>query len=350
MRPFDHDNAERLSHRLGWISLGIGLAGLFAPRQVAKLIGARPSNDLVRSIRLVAIREMAVGAIIFARPGRAWPIWARVAGDAVDLTLMSQAADDLDARRRLVWATGAAAGLTAVDIGCATSLTTGTNGHAFAARVAHALRRGERSIHREKIMASDQTLRALLTEDIRDLYDAERQLTKALPKFARAANSDQLREALDLHLEETEGQIGQLEEVFEALGEKPQTKHCAGIAGILDEGMDFIHGDYDGAVLDAAIIAMVQRAEHYEITAYGTCIAWAKALRLSNVASMLTAMLDEEKAVDRKLTELAEGGINTDAAAADAEAEEETGIERVSRMTPHTRRPDNGHRRHPHTH
>jgi ferritin-like metal-binding protein YciE len=341
MRTFN-DRTAQFARRLGWLSLGVGLTQMLAPRFVARVIGASPSPATRRSLRLVGLRDAALGVIILARPGRAWPIWARVGGDVVDLTLMSRAADDIHARRRLVWATGAAAGLTAVDIGCASTLTRGGP----IERIGRRLRRPSQSLYQEKVMSGDQNLRALLTEDLRDMYDAERQLTKALPKFARAANSDELRETLEQHLEETEGQIGQLEEVFEALDEKPHSTHCTGMAGIIEEGIDLIHGDYEGPVQDAAIIAMVQRAEHYEITAYGTCIAWAKALGLGNVASMLGAMLEEEKEVDRALTALAEGGINTDAASVDVEDAEDS---RIRPMTPSSRA-DNGGRRTPHTH
>ncbi len=172
-------------------------------------------------------------------------------------------------------------------------------------------------------MANQSALRELFTEEIRDLYNAERQLTKALPKLSRAANSDALRQAIDGHLKETEGHIERLESVFEGLGEKPRSKYCAGIAGIIEEGSDLIGEDHEGAVLDAGIIAAAQRAEHYEIGAYGSVIAWAKVLGLSQIASTLEATLEEEKAADEKLSALAEGSINLQAAAMDAEGDDE---------------------------
>jgi ferritin-like metal-binding protein YciE len=163
-------------------------------------------------------------------------------------------------------------------------------------------------------MANAQTLRELFVDEIRDLYNAERQLTKALPKMARAASSDDLREAFEAHLAETETQIERLDSVFESLDEKPRGKHCEGMAGIIEEGSNLMKEDFDGAVLDAGLIASAQRVEHYEIGAYGTVIAWAKALGMSDVAAMLDETLAEEKATDQKLNSLAEGAINVDAA------------------------------------
>ena len=167
---------------------------------------------------------------------------------------------------------------------------------------------------------AEKTLRDALVDEIRDLYNAEKQLTKALPKLAKAACSDELREAIEAHLGETQGQITRLERVFELLDEKPRGKHCAGIAGIIEEGAEMLKEDFDGPVMDAVIIAAGQRAEHYEIAAYGTVIAWAEALELSEVAEVLTETLEEEKAADEKLSALAEAGINE---AATAEASDE---------------------------
>ena len=122
-------------------------------------------------------------------------------------------------------------------------------------------------------------LREALVDEIRDLYNAEKQLTKALPKLAKGATSDELREAFETHLEETEGHVTRLERVFELLDEKPRGKHCAGMAGIIEEGSDMLQEDAEDAVMDAMLIAAGQRAEPYEIGAYGTCIAWAEAPR-----------------------------------------------------------------------
>jgi len=171
---------------------------------------------------------------------------------------------------------------------------------------------------------SGNNLREALVEEIKDLYNAERQLTKALPKLAKAATSGELREAFESHLEETEGHITRLERVFELLGEKPRGKHCAGIAGIIEEGSDTMQEDAEDAVMDAMLIAAGQRAEHYEIGAYGTVIAWAEALELTEVAEVLSETLAEEKAADEKLTAIAESGINE---AATAGAEEDSAEE-----------------------
>lgn len=167
------------------------------------------------------------------------------------------------------------------------------------------------------------TLRDSLVDEIRDLYNAEKQLTKALPKLAKAATSDELRETFDTHLEETQAQIGRLERVFELLAEKPRGKHCAGIAGIIEEGSDILEDDLEGAVMDAALIAAGQRAEHYEMAAYGTVIAWAEALGQADVAGLLTETLEEEKAADAKLSALAEAGINEAATAGESEEMDE---------------------------
>jgi ferritin-like metal-binding protein YciE len=159
-------------------------------------------------------------------------------------------------------------------------------------------------------------LRKLLIEELRDLYNGEKQLTKALPKLAKNASSDKLRDLLETHLEETEQQISRLEDAFEMLGEKPRGKHCDGIAGIVEEGNAMLQEDFDGAVLDAGIIAGAQRAEHYEIAAYGTVMAWARVLGLSDIAKLLDQTLEEEKAADEKLSALAESSVNKQAASA----------------------------------
>lgn len=168
---------------------------------------------------------------------------------------------------------------------------------------------------------SADNLREALVEEIRDLYNAEKQLVKALPKMAKGASSDELREAFESHLDETEGQVTRLERVFELLDEKPRGKHCAGMAGIVEEGSEKLQEDLEDSVLDAVLIASAQKVEHYEIGAYGTAIAWAEALELGDVAQMLRETLDEEKAADEKLTALAEAGINEAATAGESEQE-----------------------------
>ena len=170
---------------------------------------------------------------------------------------------------------------------------------------------------------SADNLREALVEEIRDLYNAEKQLVKALPKMAKAAESDELRTAFEEHLEETEGQVTRLERVFELLDEKPRGKHCAGMAGIVEEGSEKLQEDLEGSVLDASLIGAAQKVEHYEICAYGTAVAWAEALGLSEVVDVLNETLEEEKAADEKLTALAESGINQAATAGESEEEGE---------------------------
>jgi len=173
-------------------------------------------------------------------------------------------------------------------------------------------------------MAEAGTLHDAFIDELRDTYDAEKQLTKALPKLAKAATNAKLRTAFETHLEETLGQIERLEQVFESLDEKVRGKHCDGIAGIIDEGKSIMEEDFDESTMDACLIAAGQRAEHYEMAAYGTLIAWAQAMGHTEAAKLLQRTLDEEKAADKKLSGLAEGGINKGAAnAAHTEDDEE---------------------------
>jgi ferritin-like metal-binding protein YciE len=171
---------------------------------------------------------------------------------------------------------------------------------------------------------AETTLQKLFLDELRDVYHAEKQLTKALPKLAKAATAPELREAFESHLAETETQVQRLEQVFELLGEAAKTKTCAGMAGIVEEGSDLIKESEKGAALDAGLIAGAQRAEHYEMAAYGSLMAWAKALGHDEVIELLEATLDEEKAADEKLSQLAEESINSEAAGmGEAEGEED---------------------------
>jgi ferritin-like metal-binding protein YciE len=163
-------------------------------------------------------------------------------------------------------------------------------------------------------MAQAGSLHDAFIDELRDTYDAEKQLVKALTKLARASTSDDLRAAFESHRAETEGQIQRLEEVFATLDEKVRGKHCDGIAGIIEEGKAIMEEDFDESAMDACLIAAGQRAEHYEMAAYGTLIAWAKAMGHDDAVDLLQQNLDEEKAADEKLTQLAEGGINQEAA------------------------------------
>ena len=176
-------------------------------------------------------------------------------------------------------------------------------------------------------MAESGTLYHAFIDELRDTYDAERQLTRALPKLAKAAAAPKLREAFEAHLKETQGQIERLEQVFESLDEKVRGKHCDGIAGIIEEGKLIMEEDFDDTTMDACLIAAGQRAEHYEMAAYGTLVAWARTMGHAEVADLLQETLDEEKAADEKLSGLAEGGINQGAAAHSEDDEEaEAGV------------------------
>ena len=173
---------------------------------------------------------------------------------------------------------------------------------------------------------AEGSLHDAFLDELRDSYDAEKQLTKALTKLAKAARSSELREAFESHLEETRGHVDRLERVFESLDEKVRGKHCDGIAGIIDEGRSIMEEDFDDDAMDACLIAAGQRAEHYEMAAYGTLIAWARAMGHKEAADLLRQTLDEEKAADKKLSSLADGGINekaADRAHPDGDEEEE---------------------------
>ena len=165
-------------------------------------------------------------------------------------------------------------------------------------------------------MAEPGTLHDAFIDELRDAYDAEKQITKALPKMAKAAGSRQLRTAFESHLQETRGQIQRLEEVFASLEEKVRGKHCDGMDGIIEEGKSVMEEDVDESTMDACLIASAQRVEHYEMAAYGTLVAWARAMGHEDAAELLQQTLDEEKVTDEKLSALAESGINQQAASA----------------------------------
>ena len=182
---------------------------------------------------------------------------------------------------------------------------------------------------------AQKTLKEAFIDELRDTYDAERQLTKALPKMAKAATSAELKDAFSSHLEETQGQIVRLEKVFEMLGERARGKHCAGIAGIIEEGASMMEEDFDQATMDASLIAGGQRAEHYEMAAYGTLVAWARELGHMEVGEMLQETLEEEKTADELLSALAQARVNQDAALAfdDDEGEQDRKPARKSSRT-----------------
>ena len=163
-------------------------------------------------------------------------------------------------------------------------------------------------------MAESGTLHDAFVDELRDAYDAEKQLLKALPKMAKKATSEDLTAAFETHLEETRGHVAKLEQVFAALEEKVRGKHCDGISGIIEEGKSVMEEDFDAETMDACLIAGGQRAEHYEMAAYGTLVAWAKAMGHTEAAELLEEILEEEKAADKKLTSMAEAGVNLRAA------------------------------------
>ena len=150
------------------------------------------------------------------------------------------------------------------------------------------------------------TLRETLIDELSDIYDAERQLTKALPKMAKAAENDELKAGFEKHLEETENHVERLDQVFEALGEKAKGKKCKAMKGLIEEGTERIQDEAG----DAALIAAAQKIEHYEIAGYGSLKSWAELLDEDEAVDLLEQTLQEEKATDDKLTELAESTIN----------------------------------------
>lgn len=159
-------------------------------------------------------------------------------------------------------------------------------------------------------MALD-TLHELMIDELKDLYSAETQLLKALPKMVSGATADSLKKAIGDHLEQTKLQVARLEQVFGILGTSPRGKKCKAMEGLCEEGAEMVEEDGDGAVRDAGIIASAQRVEHYEIAAYGSTIAFARLMGHDDVVALLEETLDEEKTADELLTELAESEINT---------------------------------------
>jgi ferritin-like metal-binding protein YciE len=171
-------------------------------------------------------------------------------------------------------------------------------------------------------MAMD-SLSDLLTDELKDVFSAENQLIKALPRMAKKAKSAALKTAFTDHLQETEGHVARLEKIGKTLGIKLTGKTCAAMKGLVEEGKEVIEEDGEPAVIDAALIGAAQRVEHYEMAAYGTIRAMAAALGHDDVAKLLQQTLEEEGAADKKLTKIAESEVLSDAAAAGGESEEE---------------------------
>jgi ferritin-like metal-binding protein YciE len=160
-------------------------------------------------------------------------------------------------------------------------------------------------------------LDALFLEALKDIYYAERKILRALPKMMRAAQSPQLKEAFQLHKDQTEVQKERLDQVFELLGRRPQGKTCPAIDGIIEEGEEVMDTFKGSPALDAGLVAAAQAVEHYEIARYGTLCAWAKVLGMQDAVNVLTQTLEEEKQTDEILNQLAEGEINRTAIAAE---------------------------------
>jgi ferritin-like metal-binding protein YciE len=155
-----------------------------------------------------------------------------------------------------------------------------------------------------------ESLQDLFVDQLRDLYNAENQLVKALPKMAKSANSDELQTAFTSHLEETKGHVERLEQIFEQLGQKPGGKTCKAMKGLVEEGAEMMDEDAEPQIMDAGLIAAAQRVEHYEMAGYGTVRTFAKLLGQNDAAKLLQQTLDEEGAADKKLTQLATSIVN----------------------------------------
>lgn len=163
--------------------------------------------------------------------------------------------------------------------------------------------------------AKEKGLEDLFLATLKDVYYAEKQILRALPKMAKAAESDELRQAFEKHRAETEGHVERLEEVFEAIGKKAQGKTCEAIQGIIEEGKEIMEDFAESEALDAGLIAAAQAVEHYEIARYGTLIAWAESLGHDDIVRFLITNLNEEKAADKKLSTVAlRKGVNRKAA------------------------------------
>lgn len=158
-----------------------------------------------------------------------------------------------------------------------------------------------------------QSLEDLFLHDLKDIYNAEMQITKALPRMAKKASAPELRRAFEQHLKQTEAQIKRLERVFGTLDEKAKGKTCKGMQGLIEEGKEMMSEDIEDDVLDAALIAAAQKVEHYEMAAYGTARTYAEMLGNTEAARLLQQTLDEEEATDKKLTQLAEQLVNVEA-------------------------------------
>jgi ferritin-like metal-binding protein YciE len=158
------------------------------------------------------------------------------------------------------------------------------------------------------------TLEDLLTDELKDIYSAENQILKALPKMAKSAQSEELRKAFEQHLEQTKEQVRRIEQICEDMSVSPRGKKCVGMEGLIEEGKEVMQEDLDADTMDAGLIGAAQKVEHYEMAAYGTASAHARQLGLERAARLLDKTLEEEKTTDEKLTKLAQNQINVQAA------------------------------------
>ena len=156
----------------------------------------------------------------------------------------------------------------------------------------------------------DNDLHELFLDELADMYSAEQQLTKALPKMAKAAESDELRQAFEEHLEDTQNQITRLEQVFQSLGESMKRKTCKAMQGLVEEGGEIMEEQKGSSAIDAALISAAQKVEHYEIASYGTLCTWAGQMGHEEALDLLRENLDEEEGADERLTQIAESGAN----------------------------------------
>jgi ferritin-like metal-binding protein YciE len=161
---------------------------------------------------------------------------------------------------------------------------------------------------------SIETMEELFVDQLRDLYHAEKQLVKALPKMAKNSNSAELQRAFEHHLRQTEGHVNRLEQIFDRIASKAKAKKCEAMEGLIEEGQDLIDSGAPSEVIDAGLICAGQKVEHYEIASYGTLVTWARQLGHYDCADILKQTLEEEKATDERLTNLAESHINQQAA------------------------------------
>jgi len=167
------------------------------------------------------------------------------------------------------------------------------------------------------------SLDKLFLEELKDVYNAEKQIVAALPRMAKAAETPELKKAFTNHLRETEGHVDRLEQIFKELGQTARGKKCKGMEGLLEEGKEILEEDGEPAVIDAALISAAQRVEHYEIAAYGCLRTYAQLLGYSQAEKLLQQTLAEEEAADKKLTQIGESGVNNAAVAAGAGMEKE---------------------------